>query len=230
MFSKSDLIRSCPCWRLQDGQKGFMTNRRQLTRLFLNVSETALVLPGEEFSVQFVLKRVAWLIAKRKEKKIFLFPHMCTHSKHSRVYRKVRHHLVQCVVAYFLFLSLIYIERMTNRTEVGSGLYNTPSDSYGVKPAVVSKARNKCISEKLHLLLEQRDESWSPPLTVEDPIGHWDWFQQVLNAHLFFMPLEKWKDFTALAGFKPKNKSIVSLLIQNTICPRSLLSHVKQQH
>ena len=56
---------------------------------------------------------------KCKEKKIFLFPNMCTHSKHSRVYRKVRHHLVQCVVAYFLFLSLIYIERMRNRTEVG---------------------------------------------------------------------------------------------------------------
>ena len=36
---------------------------------------------------------------------------------------------------------------------------------------------------------------------MEDPIGHWDWFQQVLNAHLFFMPLEKWNDFTALAGF-----------------------------
>lgn len=119
MFSKSDLIRSCPCWRLQDGQNGFMTNQRQLTWLFLNVSETALVLPGEEVSVQFVLKWVTWLIAKCKEKKIFLFPNMCTHSKHSRVYRKVRHHLVQCVVAYFLFLSLIYIERMRNRTEVG---------------------------------------------------------------------------------------------------------------
>lgn len=46
VFSKSDLIRSCPCWRLQDGQNGFMTNQRQLTWLFLNVSETALVLPG----------------------------------------------------------------------------------------------------------------------------------------------------------------------------------------
>lgn len=158
MFSKSNLIRSCPCWRLQDGQNGFMTNRRQLTWLFLNVSETALVLPGEEVSVQFVPKWVTWLIAKCKEKKIFSFPHTCTHAKLSRVYRKVRHHLVQCVVAYFLFLSLIYTETMTNRTEVGFGLYNTPRVSYGVKPAVVSKARNKCISEHLDLLPEQRDK------------------------------------------------------------------------
>ena len=57
-FSESDLIRSCPCWRLQDGKNGFMTNLRQLTWLFLNICEAMLVLPGEEVSVQFVLKWV----------------------------------------------------------------------------------------------------------------------------------------------------------------------------
>lgn len=57
-FSESDLIRSCPCWRLQDVKNGFMTNLRQLTWLFLNISEAMLVLPGEEVSVHFVLKRV----------------------------------------------------------------------------------------------------------------------------------------------------------------------------
>lgn len=41
---------------------------------------------------------------------------------------------------------------------------------------------------------------------MEDQIGHWDWFQQVLNAHLFFMSLEKWNDFTAFAGFKAKKQ------------------------
>lgn len=47
-----------------------------------------------------------------QKKKIFFYPRMWKHPKHS-VYRKIRHHLVQCLVAYFLFLSLIYFERMT---------------------------------------------------------------------------------------------------------------------
>lgn len=110
-----------------------------------HVGEAALVLLGEEVSVQFVLKWMTWLIAKCEKKKIFLLPRMCKHSKHSSVHRKVRHHLVQCVVAYFLFLSLIYVERMTNGTEFNFWWCNTPRDSDSVKPSVVSKTWSKCL-------------------------------------------------------------------------------------
>lgn len=96
--------------------------------------------PGEDISIQFVLKWLTWLMAKCKEKNISLFPHMWKHSKHSRVYRKVRHHRVQRGIALFSFWSVVCMERMTNRTELDLGLCNTPRDSHCVKTSVEANA------------------------------------------------------------------------------------------
>lgn len=114
-------------------------------------------------------------------KKNLFFPCLWRLSKHSNIYSEVRHHLVPCVVPYFLFLSLIYTERMTNRTKLDFWLCKAPEDSSSVtfsrkheadvqvEGFVSSTSLPGTCNLSMRSVFPLRDGC--PPLTRKHPIG-----------------------------------------------------------
>lgn len=174
-------------------------------------------------------------------KRIFLFPHTCKYSKHSNVYRKVRRHLVRCVVAYFLFLSLIYIKRMTSRTEFGLWLCNADRDSSSDKDSAASKAWYSCFKGMTRLpsgcnttMRHLPSSGLVPTFDNGRPSRSLGLISAGFKILLFFLSSERWmfwNDFRVFTGFKPKkhHRSLTSQ--SNTICSAQITAgHVKQQH